>query len=227
MSGVTSHLALYLETAGRLLVFDNGAYVVGRSSQCDISLDGPGISRKHARLVVRGPHVEILDLDSKNGTFVNEQLITGPASLHLGDVLRIGRHSLIRVGVRHLRPNKALHAVAPLHAIAPAYGTFAETTATNVTATAARVLDLVEILAEDLLLRFAEPNTVATITTAIDDLLDGAGIAHPRLNDDEAVRLMRLVRVVSERTNDPDVKFWEASVVTRLTTPDFTEYAAC
>jgi hypothetical protein len=221
MSGVPSHLALYLETLGKFILLDAGVYLIGRSSHCDLCLDGPGISRKHARLVVTQTRIDVVDLRSKNGTFVNDEQLAGTVTLGANDTLRIGRHRMTQIAVSHLRPYPVLPNELPFH------GSNSETTATNITATAARVLDLVEILAEDLLRRFAEPNTIATITTAIEDLLDGAGITYPPLNDDELVRLRRLIRVVASRTDDPEIRAWESATVGRLSSPDFSEYAAC
>jgi hypothetical protein len=53
---------------------------IGRSPECDIYLDVPGISRKHARLRPLPEGVEIEDLNSTNGSFVNgHRLVLGIA----------------------------------------------------------------------------------------------------------------------------------------------------
>lgn len=49
---------------------------VGRSPECDICLDHPGVSRLHARLRPREYGVEIEDLRSTNGSFLNGQRVT-------------------------------------------------------------------------------------------------------------------------------------------------------
>jgi len=64
--------------------------VLGRSPQCDVHLDEEGVSRRHAMLE-RTPegNVQIVDLGSRNGTFVNGE----PASretLRDGDKIQIG-----------------------------------------------------------------------------------------------------------------------------------------
>ncbi len=50
----------------------NGAYTIGRDEQCAITLaDAKGISRRHARITVKGDSCVIADLKSTNGVFVN------------------------------------------------------------------------------------------------------------------------------------------------------------
>ena len=45
--------------------------VIGRTRDCAIRIEDPGISRRHARIVRRGPEEYYLeDLGSRNGTFV-------------------------------------------------------------------------------------------------------------------------------------------------------------
>ena len=49
----------------------SGPLTVGRSPECDVYLPDPGLSRVHARLVPGDDGVQIEDLDSTNGTFLN------------------------------------------------------------------------------------------------------------------------------------------------------------
>lgn len=52
-----------------------GTKILGRSKECDISLSVVHLSRKHARLTVTDTGLEITDLNSSNGTFVNGKKI--------------------------------------------------------------------------------------------------------------------------------------------------------
>jgi hypothetical protein len=63
--------------------------VVGREpNRCDVLLDSDMVSRQHARIVPADDgHVELIDLNSSNGTFVNGRRVTG---VHLSDGDRIG-----------------------------------------------------------------------------------------------------------------------------------------
>lgn len=49
---------------------------VGRAPECDICLNGTGISRMHARLRPLDYGVEVEDLKSTNGSFLNGQRVT-------------------------------------------------------------------------------------------------------------------------------------------------------
>lgn len=64
--------------------------VLGRGDRAEIRLDDPFASSRHARLVVQGGVVVLEDLGSTNGTYLNEELLSGPAPLHPGDRVRIG-----------------------------------------------------------------------------------------------------------------------------------------
>jgi pSer/pThr/pTyr-binding forkhead associated (FHA) protein len=62
--------------------------VVGRSSGCDLKVNGPEISRRHCQITVAN-NVTIEDLGSAQGTRVNGRSITGPLVLCHGDVIDI------------------------------------------------------------------------------------------------------------------------------------------
>jgi hypothetical protein len=64
--------------------------VLGRGDQAEIRLDDPFASSRHAQLVRQGGVVVVEDLGSTNGTYLNEELLSGPQPLHVGDRVRIG-----------------------------------------------------------------------------------------------------------------------------------------
>jgi hypothetical protein len=64
--------------------------VLGRGDQAEIRLEDPFASSRHARLTRQGGIVVIEDLGSTNGTYLNEELLSGPQPLHQGDRVRIG-----------------------------------------------------------------------------------------------------------------------------------------
>lgn len=68
---------------------------VGRAVRSDFIVDAPLVSRCHCRLDVNGDgRLQVEDLDSTNGTFVNDRRVDR-AVLAPGDVLRVGRAELI------------------------------------------------------------------------------------------------------------------------------------
>lgn len=67
---------------------------LGRDPACTISLMDPRASKSHATLTRRGRHAVLEDLDSMNGTRVNECRVKAHG-LYPGDVVRIGQCSLL------------------------------------------------------------------------------------------------------------------------------------
>lgn len=76
-------------TPGQIFPLERPSAVLGRHPNCDIVLDQKAVSRQHARIVrIDGKHY-IEDLRSRNGTFVNDQLVQGRHLLRDGDRVRI------------------------------------------------------------------------------------------------------------------------------------------
>jgi hypothetical protein len=75
--------------AGLTWPLEHRTVTIGRGEDCDIVLDDRQISRLHARVVWRGDHYEIEDLNSKNGTHLNGRDITAPQPLRDGDEIQI------------------------------------------------------------------------------------------------------------------------------------------
>ena len=73
----------------------NGASItIGRREDNDVVIDDPAVSGHHAKIDSMGNRFVMIDLQSKNGSFVNEQLIT-THWLKDGDVINIGDHALL------------------------------------------------------------------------------------------------------------------------------------
>jgi DNA-binding CsgD family transcriptional regulator len=66
-----------------------GKTLVGRARTCDLVLADDSVSRLHAELSVKGPTVTVRDLDSHNGTFVDDEQIES-CTLQFGQRLRFG-----------------------------------------------------------------------------------------------------------------------------------------
>jgi pSer/pThr/pTyr-binding forkhead associated (FHA) protein len=75
--------------------FEEGASVtIGRRQENDVVIDDPAVSGHHARIDSVGNRLALIDLKSKNGSFVNEQLVSTHWLKH-GDVVTIGGHELV------------------------------------------------------------------------------------------------------------------------------------
>ncbi|HYW20799.1 MAG TPA: adenylate/guanylate cyclase domain-containing protein [Nodularia sp. (in: cyanobacteria)] len=88
-------LRLQQEDTEKTLTVNQDEFTIGRLPECDLYLPFGGVSRKHARLVktVNGVWT-IEDLGSKNGTQVNQNLITHIQELHHGDMIWLGNVNL-------------------------------------------------------------------------------------------------------------------------------------
>jgi len=64
--------------------------VVGRSAECHVQVADPWISSMHALFELRGEQVWVVDLDSRNGTFVNGERVH-EAPLSRGARVRFGK----------------------------------------------------------------------------------------------------------------------------------------
>lgn len=64
--------------------------IAGRDSACDLVLEKGQASRQHAKFSPAADGVLVEDLQSTNGTFVNDQRISAPTLLRVGDVVSIG-----------------------------------------------------------------------------------------------------------------------------------------
>jgi pSer/pThr/pTyr-binding forkhead associated (FHA) protein len=66
---------------------------IGRAPGADFIVDATLVSRVHCRLTAGAAEIEIVDLESTNGTFVNGQRIN-QASVRAGDRIGVGRVEL-------------------------------------------------------------------------------------------------------------------------------------
>ena len=66
---------------------------VGRATRADFIVDAALVSRVHCRLTATDRHVQVEDLSSTNGIFVNDKKVRR-ANLAIGDRLRVGRIEL-------------------------------------------------------------------------------------------------------------------------------------
>lgn len=72
-----------------------GSVILGRGSECPITLEDPLVSRRHAEIQVAEAGCVLVDLGSRNGVRLNGVRITAPSALRANDRIRIGRDELV------------------------------------------------------------------------------------------------------------------------------------
>ena len=82
-------------------------FLIGRDPQCNLRPSSEAVSKLHCAIVQRGNDVFVRDLKSTNGTFVNNDRISGDVQVHDGDLVRVGPLVLavkIQVGAGQVAP---------------------------------------------------------------------------------------------------------------------------
>ena len=117
------------EGVPRLVVLREAEVVIGRGEEAGVRLDARGVSRQHAKLVLAaGDSATLVDLQSKNGTFVNGARIDA-VSLKDGDDIGIGPVAVLQFMRRdedELLDVRTKAGVADLSALTPRQREIAE-----------------------------------------------------------------------------------------------------
>jgi hypothetical protein len=74
-----------------------GQFLIGRSTDCQLSVDDPLVSRRHARLLVTDEAVYVEDLGSRNGVLVDGVRIEGRCRLRDGSRIIVGGQEMVIV----------------------------------------------------------------------------------------------------------------------------------
>lgn len=103
------------ELMGRLFLLDRPVIAVGRGMESDIMIEDASISRRHV-LFSHQPNGDFVqDLSSRNGTKVNEAVLTQPQLLKPGDKICIGNISLQYVPFQYVHTVPLQHILTPQH----------------------------------------------------------------------------------------------------------------
>jgi pSer/pThr/pTyr-binding forkhead associated (FHA) protein len=73
---------------------DGFSLTIGRKKKNDVVIQDPAVSGHHAKIDPVGDRYVLIDLQSKNGTFINQNLVITHWLKH-GDVISIGNHQLV------------------------------------------------------------------------------------------------------------------------------------
>ena len=77
----------------QVIIIRTNVAVIGRGQDCDIRIDDPLASRHHCRFEIVGDQLFVVDVDSRNGSWVSGERVSRQTFL-TGDVLRIGSTTL-------------------------------------------------------------------------------------------------------------------------------------
>jgi DNA-binding winged helix-turn-helix (wHTH) protein len=79
----------------REVALSEGENILGRDPDTVVWIDLNSVSRRHARILVRGETATIEDLGSRNGTYVQGERIEAPRALVNGDTIKVGAAKLV------------------------------------------------------------------------------------------------------------------------------------
>ncbi len=74
-------------------IVDNEDTIIGRNHECDIAIEDDAVSRQHLRIICILGDCFLEDMNSSNGTLVNNRL-TKKCPLENGDTISIGKHQI-------------------------------------------------------------------------------------------------------------------------------------
>jgi len=81
----------WITVGAKRILLEQTENLIGRHPASTVLLDIPGVSRRHAQIVIRPEGVVLEDLGSKNGTAVGDQLLKSrPITLQSGDRIQLG-----------------------------------------------------------------------------------------------------------------------------------------
>ena len=103
-NGAAAVSLLLLDGTSRTYPVHEGSNILGRSNDCDFRLPDTGVSRQHTEIIWDGSTAFLVDLQSTNGTTVNDQPVEN-WELADGDVITVG-NSNIEVRIADTRPHR-------------------------------------------------------------------------------------------------------------------------
>lgn len=95
---MTRYFRLKNVNTGEVHTLKSPNMILGRNAFSDIHIDSGLLSRQHAEIRVAADRVTLEDLNSTNGTYVNNMRIDRSTELMHGDVVTVGHEKLMLIG---------------------------------------------------------------------------------------------------------------------------------
>lgn len=73
----------------------SGVTIIGRSSECQVNVPDPRVSRRHAMVRKQDGGFYLFDLGSFNGSYLNGSRVTATRKLKTGDVIGLADHEFV------------------------------------------------------------------------------------------------------------------------------------
>jgi DNA-binding NtrC family response regulator/pSer/pThr/pTyr-binding forkhead associated (FHA) protein len=93
-------LVIVQDASSQVVPLRAGPFTIGRADEADLVIDDPSISRLHTRLLVTDERVVLTDLGSRNGTQLNGASLAEPRAIAPGDVITLGKVTVVVQGQR-------------------------------------------------------------------------------------------------------------------------------
>lgn len=81
---------------GRSFPIVHEEFMIGRATNCDLSIEDDLVSRHHCKITLRPDGAELIDLGSTNGTLVNGRKIEKVTKLQEGDQIQVGAVTILK-----------------------------------------------------------------------------------------------------------------------------------
>jgi predicted component of type VI protein secretion system len=134
----------------RVLNLQSEETVIGRRQDCDLRIPSTDVSRRHCLLSMHDGCLNVEDLDSVNGTFVNGERISGRQLVMPGDKIQIGPVTFVAKYEMSKATRTGLHQEGAGNAGDPARAANQETTRAVPTVTGEDDIDVLPLAEEDL-----------------------------------------------------------------------------
>jgi pSer/pThr/pTyr-binding forkhead associated (FHA) protein len=207
-SAVNEYRILY---RGTLFPVRSGELTLGRSSYASIVVNNPLASREHAIIRPVPGGLEVVDLGSKNGTFVNGERLEGSRPIVPGDRVKIGTDV---VEIVQLATRDASSLRVATH---PGRPPGEDITEGETTLHWQRSLDLAENLLDGCTSELQRAGTAETITRLLDAFFTEVPGGLPTGRDQERIR--RIADALAAWNLGSSVDVWRRSLDARLSAP--------
>ena len=103
-------------TPGKAFAVDKPEVHIGRDLNNDVVINDAEVSRRHAKLVAQAGSYLLEDLGSTNGTFVDDQRISGPHLMRPGETIMLGENVSLRFEAAPYDPDATVASAAEPYA---------------------------------------------------------------------------------------------------------------